>query len=171
MIRRSGADQRPPLSGHVCNELENGYLPGFRCRRWVHKPTSPSKRRPPARGDLAGVFRRIAAKAREGIGGEGERLRPLQLCARRFPNLYRITHFDRPVAVYILPAIVVVIVMVIVMVVAMSRGHVEVTMVLMPVSLADANADADVADLNSDVFRDDHWFVASAQRAGKCRHR
>jgi hypothetical protein len=61
----------------------------------------------------------------------------------------------------ILPAIV--------MVVAMSRAHVEVTMVPMPVSLADANAD--VADLNSDVFRDDHWFVASAQRAGECRHR
>jgi hypothetical protein len=59
--------------------------------------------------------------------------------------------------------------MVIVMVVAMSRGHVEVTMVARPVSLADANAD--VADINSDVFRDDHWFVASAQRAGECRHR
>jgi hypothetical protein len=57
------------------------------------------------------------------------------------------------------------------MVIAMSRGHVEVTMVPMPVSLADANTDADVANLNSDVFRDDHWFVASAQRAGKCRHR
>jgi hypothetical protein len=69
----------------------------------------------------------------------------------------------------ILPAIVMVIVMVIVMMVAMSRGHVEVTMVSMPVSLADANTD--VADLNSDVFRDDHWFVASAQRARKCRHR
>jgi hypothetical protein len=60
--------------------------------------------------------------------------------------------------------------MVIVMLVAMSRGHVEVTMVPMPVSLADANAD-DVADLNSDVFRDDHWFVARTQRAGECRHR
>ena len=39
----------------------------------------------------------------------------------------------------------------------------------MPVS--HANANANVADLNSDVFRDDHWFVAGAQRAGKCRHR
>jgi hypothetical protein len=68
-----------------------------------------------------------------------------------------------------LTAIIMVIV-VIVMVKAMPRGHVEVTMVPMSVSLADANAD-DVADLNSDVFRDDHWFVASAQRAGKCRHR
>jgi hypothetical protein len=67
----------------------------------------------------------------------------------------------------VLPAII----MVIVMAVAMSRGHVEVTMVPMPVSLADANTDADVANLNSDVFRDDHWFVASAQRAGECRHR
>jgi hypothetical protein len=59
--------------------------------------------------------------------------------------------------------------MVIVMVMAVSRGHVEVTMVPMPVSLADANAD--VADLNCDVFGDDHWFVAGVQRAGKCRHR
>jgi len=42
-------------------------------------------------------------------------------------------------------------------------------MVPMPVSLTDANAD--VADLNSDDFRDDHWFVAGAQRTGKCRHR
>jgi hypothetical protein len=41
----------------------------------------------------------------------------------------------------------------------------------MPVSLAHANTDADVANLNSDVFRDDHWFVASAQRAGERRHR
>jgi len=57
----------------------------------------------------------------------------------------------------------------IVMEMAVSRGQVEVTMVPMPVSLTDANAD--VADLNSDVFRDDHWFVAGAQRAGKCRHR
>ena len=70
----------------------------------------------------------------------------------------------------ILSAIVMVIVMVI-MVVAISRGHVEVTMVPMPVSLADTYANADVADLDSDVFRDDHWFVASAQRAGECRHR
>jgi hypothetical protein len=78
--------------------------------------------------------------------------------------VYRIAYFDRSAAaVDSLPAIVVV--------VAMSRGHVEVTVVPMPVSLADANADTDVADLNSDVFRDDHWFVASAQRAGECRHR
>jgi hypothetical protein len=68
-------------------------------------------------------------------------------------------------AVDILAAIV----MAIVMVMAVSCGQVEVTMVPMPVSLADANAD--VADLNSDVFRDDYWFVAGAQRAGKCRHR
>lgn len=87
----------------------------------------------------------------------------LQLCARRFPNLYRIAHFDgRRRAVNILAAIV--------MVMAVSRGHVEVTMVPMPVSLANAKAN-NVADLNSDVFRDDHWFVAGAQRAGKCRHR
>ncbi|MGB6543640.1 MAG: hypothetical protein WBF03_22550 [Xanthobacteraceae bacterium] len=59
--------------------------------------------------------------------------------------------------------------MAIVVVMAVSRGHVEVTMVPMPVSLADANAD--VADLNSDVFGDDHWFVAGTQIAGKCRHR
>jgi hypothetical protein len=68
-------------------------------------------------------------------------------------------------AVDILAAIVVAIVMVM----AVSRGHVEVTIVPMMVSHADA--DADVADLNSDAFRDDHWFVAGAQRASKCRHR
>ena len=91
----------------------------------------------------------------------------LKLCAQRFPSSYRISYFNpSAAAVDVLPAIVVAIVMVI----AMSRGHVEVTMVAMSVSLADANAD-DVADFNSDVFRDDHWFVASAQRAGKCRHR
>ena len=67
----------------------------------------------------------------------------------------------------ILAAIVIAIVMAIVMVMAVSRVHVEVTMVPMAVSHANAN----VADLNSDVFRDDHWFVAGAQRAGKCRHR
>ena len=42
-------------------------------------------------------------------------------------------------------------------------------MAVMPVSLANANADR--ADLNSDVCRDDHRFVTGAQRAGKCRHR
>ena len=40
---------------------------------------------------------------------------------------------------------------------------IEVIMVPMPVS--HANANANVADLNSDVFRDDHWFVAGTQRA------
>ena len=101
-------------------------------------------------------------RARE-WGARGSACVRLQLCAQRSPNLYRIAYFDgSAAAVDILPAIV--------MVIAMSRGHVEVTMVAMSVSLADANAD-DVADFNSDVFRDDHWFVASAQRAGKCRHR
>ena len=89
----------------------------------------------------------------------------LQLCARRFPNLYRIAHFDGSAAGGILAAIVIAIVMVM----AVSRVHVEVAMV--PMAVSHANANANVADLNSDVFRDDHWFVAGAQRAGKCRHR
>jgi hypothetical protein len=101
----------------------------------------------------------------------------LQLCARRFANLYRIAHLDgRRRAVDISAAIVMAIVVAIVTVMAVSRGHVEVTMghvevtmVPMPVSLANAKAN-NVADLNSDVFRDDHWSVAGAQRAGKCRH-
>ena len=115
--------------------------------------TPQSRHGPTSRGTM---IRRLWARG--GFGGKGERLR-----AQRFPNLYRIAYFDgSAAAVDILPAIV--------MVIAMSRGHVEVTMVAMSVSLADANAD-DVADFNSDVFRDDHWFVASAQRAGKCRHR
>ena len=42
-----------------------------------------------------------------------------------------------------------------------------VPMVPMPVSLADA--DADGANLNSDLFCDDHF--AAAQRASQCRHR
>ncbi len=61
------------------------------------------------------------------------------------------------------------IIMAIVMGMAVSRSHVEVIMVPMPLWLANANAD--VANFNSDFFRDDHWFVAGAQRAGKCRHR
>jgi hypothetical protein len=65
--------------------------------------------------------------------------------------------------------IVVAIVVAIVMVVAMSRGHVEGTMVPMPVFDTDANSDW--TDSNFDVFRHDHRFVAGAQRAGKCRHR
>jgi hypothetical protein len=113
---------------------------------------------------LAGVFRRIT-QAREGLGGEGERLcraynfapSASQICTELLTSMGR-----RRAAV-----ILAVIVMAIVMVMAVSRGHVEVTMVPMPMSLANA----DVADLNSDVFRDDHWFVAGAQRAGKCRHR
>jgi hypothetical protein len=103
-------------------------------------------------------------------GGEGERLCYLQRCARRLSNLYRIAHsIGQRRAVDILPAIVMMIVMVIVMVVAMSRGHVEIPM---PVALADvSDLNSDVSDLNSDVLRDDYWFVASAQRAGECRHR
>jgi hypothetical protein len=53
----------------------------------------------------------------------------------------------------------------IVMVMAVPSGQIEVTMVPMPVSLADAD------DPDFDVFRDDHRFVADGQRAGKCRHR
>jgi hypothetical protein len=98
-----------------------------------------------------------------GSGGEGERL----CCAYNFaPSASQsctelLTSMGRRRVVDILAAIV--------MVMAVSRGHVEVTMIPMMVSRADANAD--VADLNSDAFRDDHWLVAGAQRAGKCRHR
>jgi len=55
----------------------------------------------------------------------------------------------------------------IVMVMAVPSGQIEVTMVPMPVSLADADA----TDPDFEVFRDDHRFVADGQRAGKCRHR
>jgi hypothetical protein len=56
----------------------------------------------------------------------------------------------------------------IVMVIAVSSsGHVEGTMVPMPMS----DIDSDWTDSNFDVFRHDHRFVAGAQRAGKCRHR
>jgi hypothetical protein len=53
------------------------------------------------------------------------------------------------------------------MVMAVPSGQIEVTMVPMPVSLADADA----TDPDFEVFRDDHRFVADGQRAGKCRHR
>jgi hypothetical protein len=52
----------------------------------------------------------------------------------------------------------------IVTMIAVSSGHIEVTMVPMPVSDTDANW----TDSNYDVFRDDHRFVAGAQGASKC---
>jgi hypothetical protein len=51
------------------------------------------------------------------------------------------------------------------MVVVPSVGHIEASMVRMPVSLTDPNSDA------AGDFRDDHWFVTDVQRTGKCRHR
>ena len=41
--------------------------------------------------------------------------------------------------------------------------------VAMPVSVTDPNADA--ADPDLDVVRDDHRLVAGARRTGECRHR
>jgi hypothetical protein len=57
------------------------------------------------------------------------------------------------------------------MVVVPSVGHIEAgsRMVPMAVSLTDPNSDA--ADSDIGAFRDDHWFVADAQRIGKHRHR
>jgi hypothetical protein len=49
-----------------------------------------------------------------------------------------------------------------------SSGHIEVTMVPMPVSDTDANSDW--TDSDFDVFRDDRRFVAGVQSTGKCRH-
>jgi hypothetical protein len=50
-----------------------------------------------------------------------------------------------------------------------SGAHIEASMVPMSMSLTDPNPDAPDPDI--DVFRDDNWFVADVQRAGKCRHR
>jgi hypothetical protein len=50
-----------------------------------------------------------------------------------------------------------------------AGGHIEVTMVPMPVSLADPNSDA--ADPDIGAFGDDYWFVATGQRTGKRWHR
>jgi hypothetical protein len=63
------------------------------------------------------------------------------------------------------------VVVAIVMVVVPSVGHIEAgsRMVPMAVSLTDPNSDA--ADSDIGAFRDDHWFVADAQRIGKHRHR
>ena len=55
------------------------------------------------------------------------------------------------------------------MVVVPSVGHIEASTIPMPVSLIDPNSDA--ADSDIGAFRDDHWFVADAQRIGKHRHR
>ena len=54
---------------------------------------------------------------------------------------------------------------IVVVVVVPSVGHIEASMVPMPVSLTDPNSDA------AGDFRDDHWFVADVQRTGKGRHR
>jgi len=64
-------------------------------------------------------------------------------------------------AMDILVTIIMAIIMAIIMVMSVSRGHVEVTMIPTPLWLANANAD--VADLNRDLFRNDHRFVAGAQ--------
>jgi hypothetical protein len=61
------------------------------------------------------------------------------------------------------------VVAIVMVVVVLSVGHIEASMVPMPVSLTDPNSDA--ADPDICAFRDDHWFVADAQRTGKCRHR
>jgi hypothetical protein len=65
-------------------------------------------------------------------------------------------------------AVVTSIVTSIVTVIAVSCGHIEVTMVPMPVSLADANSDR--TDYDFGVFRDDRRFVAGVQSTGECRH-
>jgi hypothetical protein len=59
------------------------------------------------------------------------------------------------------------IVLAMMMVVVLSVEHDSV--VMMPVSVTDVDADA--ADSDIDALRDDHWFVAAIQRAGKRRHR
>jgi hypothetical protein len=56
-----------------------------------------------------------------------------------------------------------------VMVVVPSVGHIEASMVPMPVSLTDPNSDA--ADPDICAFRDDDGFVADVQSTSKCRHR
>jgi hypothetical protein len=53
--------------------------------------------------------------------------------------------------------------------VAPSVGHIEASMVPMPVSVADPNSD--VADPDIGAFRDDHRLIADVRRTGKCRHR
>jgi hypothetical protein len=61
------------------------------------------------------------------------------------------------------------VVAIVMVVVVPSVGHIEASMVPMPVSFTDPNSDA--ADPDIGAFRDDHWFVADVQRTGKCRHR
>jgi hypothetical protein len=61
------------------------------------------------------------------------------------------------------------VVAIVMVVVVPSVGHIEASMVPMPMSLTDLNSDA--ADPDIGAFREDHWFVADVQRTGKCRHR
>ena len=58
-----------------------------------------------------------------------------------------------------------------VMVAVSSIGHIKAStrMVPVPMSFADSNSNAANSDIGA--FRDDHWFVADAQRIGKHRHR
>jgi len=53
-----------------------------------------------------------------------------------------------------------VVVAAVVMVMVPSGGHIEATLVPMPMPLTDPDFDA--TDPDFDVFRDDHWFVADA---------
>jgi hypothetical protein len=62
-----------------------------------------------------------------------------------------------------------VVVAIIVEVVMSPGAHIEASMVPMSMSLTDPNPDASDPEIN--VFRDNNWFVADFQRAGKCRHR
>jgi hypothetical protein len=57
----------------------------------------------------------------------------------------------------------------IVMMMAVPAVKHDSVVTVMPVSSTDVNTDA--ADPDVDAFRDNHWFVASIRRTGKCRQR
>jgi len=56
-------------------------------------------------------------------------------------------------------------------VVVPSVGHIEASMVPMPMPMSLTDPNSDAADPDIGAFREDHWFVADVQRTGKCRHR
>ena len=67
--------------------------------------------------------------------------------------------------------ILAVVVVAIVMVVVCSIAHIKASARMVPVPMSFADSNSNAADSDIGAFRDDHWFVADAQRTGKYRQR
>jgi hypothetical protein len=165
---RASRDTLPGLGGGSVSTLKRlSLVKRYRAIRHWRGSASAVPRKPPNRGQVAndekgheqtspGLPTKPKTPARGTLPGSsdaGQRRRA------------RIAHFGGSAGCgFILAAIVTPIVTMI----AVSSGHIEVTMVPMPVSGTDVNSDW--TDSDFDVFRDDHRFVGGAQGASKCRH-